>query len=292
MLNIGFRAHDFGTFSSPEELAITVEKIQSPSFIQLALNKSFPSALPWKDWNEEYISSFSSAFERHNVQIGVIGCYINPVNPDEELRQKEMKRFETSLRLSKAFKCRVVGTETGSLTLDNSYSTKTTSNKVLSRFYNSLDYMLEQAIKYDAVCAIEPVAKQHTICSLERSAALLDKFKDDHLKIIYDPINLLPFIGLTEEDGAVLETPSNEAVEKYVSKALDIFGTRLAAIHCKDFRLNEEGYKIWNIPSPHGVFNWSIVFNQLRQRNIDVPILLEDLNPQTVASDLLALKQL
>jgi Xylose isomerase-like TIM barrel. len=292
MLNIGFRAHDFGKFSTPEDLARAVTNVQSPSPIQLALNKSFPSARPWTEWTDDYIASFIQPLNKAGVTVGVVGAYINPVNPDEDLRRKDIERYKAALSLHKAFGCRLVGTETGSWNIDNSYSRETSSSKVLSIFYRSLDEMLNQAIKSDAICAIEPVAKSHTICSVERTAAMLEKFNDEHLGIIYDPINLLPWIGLTEEDGAQLETPSKAAVLKYVKEGFDAFGSRIVAIHCKDFCLDDKGFKIFTLPAPTGHFDWSVFFSQMRERNIDVPVLLENLNPATVKDNLATLKQL
>lgn len=258
----------------------------------MAFNKSFPAAKKWKEWDDEYISSFLAPMKSHNVSVAVIGCYINPVCPDNDKRENELLRFEKSLALSKAFGSRIIGTETGSPTLDNSYCAKTSSYENLEVFYKSLDRMLNAAIKYDAICAIEPVSKNHTISSIERAAALLDKFQDEHLKIIYDPINLLPWIGLTEKDGVQMEVPSDEAVNTFISEALDAFGDKIVAIHLKDFCLDENGYKIGNLPSPTGVFKPSILFNQLRRRKIECPILLEDLNPQSVKENLSTLHQL
>lgn len=292
MLNIGFRAHDFGTFSNSAELADVVNSVKKNACIQLALNKSFPQAKKWDEWDDEYITSFLSPLFERNVSIAVVGCYINPVCSDEEKKKKELLRFERSLSLTSAFNCKIVGTETGSPTVDNSYSLQASSQKNLVAFYKSLEQMLNAAIKYDSICAIEPVCKSHTICSVQRTVAMLEKFNDEHLRIIYDPINLLPWIGLTEKDGAQLEVPSDEAVKTFITEALDAFGDKIVAIHLKDFKLNDQGYKIGNLPSPTGSFKPSILFDQLRARKIEVPILLENLNPQTVRENLTTLSKL
>ncbi len=292
MLNIGFRAHDFGTFSSSAELGDVVSSVKKNASIQLALNKSFPNARKWEQWDEEYISSFLSPLFERTVSVGVIGCYINPVCPDPDKREKELQRFERSLSLTDAFRCKVVGTETGSPALDNSYTLKTSSLENLDNFYKSLERMLNAAVKYDAVCAIEPVCKSHTISSVQRAVAMLEKFNDEHLKIIYDPINLLPWIGLTEKDGVQLEVPSDEAVKNFVTESLDAFGDKIVAIHLKDFKLSDQGFKIGDLPSLTGVFKPAILFDQLRARNIDVPILLENHNPKTVKETLSTLSRL
>ena len=163
MNDIGFRAHDFGTFTSAQELAKVVSSIKTPSSIQLALGKVIKPSRGWEDWDEEYISSITADLAAYGVSTAVVGCYINPVHPDEDEREKHIRRFIKSLSLTKAFGCRIVGTETGSWTKDISYSAETYTDKVFSVFLNSLEKMLAAAEKHDAVCAIEAVSHHHTI---------------------------------------------------------------------------------------------------------------------------------
>ena len=90
MKNIGFRAHDFGTFSSVEDLGKTVSQVRSPSFIQLALGKVIKPSRSWQEWDEEYISGVRDTLASYGVSIAVVGCYINPVHPDGEKRKENI----------------------------------------------------------------------------------------------------------------------------------------------------------------------------------------------------------
>ena len=93
MNDIGFRAHDFGTFTSAQELAKVVSSIKTPSYIQLALGKVIKPSRGWEDWDEEYISSITADLAAYGVSTAVVGCYINPVHPDEGERETHIKRF-------------------------------------------------------------------------------------------------------------------------------------------------------------------------------------------------------
>lgn len=45
--------------------------------------------------------------------MAVLGCYINPVNPDEKERQKAVAKFIEHLKYAKVIGADMVGTETG-----------------------------------------------------------------------------------------------------------------------------------------------------------------------------------
>ena len=283
MPRIGYRAHDFGSFDSASALGERIESIR-PSFIQLALNKVIPSARPWQEWDEEYISSISSDLRKHGVTVAIIGCYINPINPDKEARKKEIERFEKSLSLASAFGCPYVGTETGSVAPGGGgYSIDTSARENLAIFRDSLSRMLEAAEKHDAYVAIEAVARNHTISTIERMADIIASFPTRRLKTIFDPVNLIPYLGIPESDGVPLRIPSEEAEHRFISDVLDLYKDRLVAIHCKDYILSEaDGTKIGDIPALTGIFRWKAFAEELRKRNIDVPWLLENHNPATV----------
>ncbi len=283
MIRIGFRAHDFGSFSSVEELASYIEKDFSSSFIQLALKKVIPSSKPWQEWDEEYIYSIRETLEKHGVKIAIVGAYIQPTHIDEEKRKSEIERFKKALSLNKAFGTKIVATETGTRNPNGGYSPDTADPKYIEMFYSGLSEMVEAAAKYDAYCTIEAVNHQHTMSSPERMARMLEKFPSKHLKVLFDPINLVPYEGIREADGVPLRNPSPEAMKAFYSPILDLYGDRLVAIHCKDYRLDEnDGHKIGNIPALTGVFDWKGFAEEIRRRGIDVPWTLENLNHATV----------
>ena len=120
-------------------------------------------------------------------------------------------------------------------------------------------------------------------------ARVLELVPSDHLKVIYDPVNLVPIDGIAEKDGSHRERPSAEAQTDFVRQALDAFGDRICAIHCKDYILDDKGFKKGDIPALTGVFDWQDAFKELATRSIDVPVLLENHNPATLPETLCAL---
>ena len=286
MKQIGLRAHDLGKFSSISALASEVAKFGLDLPIQLALKKVLEHAPDASNYSEAYISSVCEDLARHQVHVGVFGCYINPVHPDESIRNEQLTQFEQHLKYARLLNCPLVGTETGSLQPNCSYHPDTSKREVLDTFYRSLERLLEAAVKYDAIVGIEAVSKQHTISTISRMAAVIEKFNTPHLKVIYDPTNLVSWTGICEADGTVRAIPSFEAQKAFFCEALDAFGNHIAAIHVKDYKLNEQGFKIGDIPVGTGVLNWKYLFKELSNRTIEVPALLENLDPKTLSETL------
>lgn len=284
MIKVGYRAHDFGSFQNASDLGKRVAETDPQGIIQLALKKVIPSSKPWQEWDEEYISGIRDELAAHGTRVAVIGCYINPIAQDEAKRKNEIERFKKSLSLAKAFGCPYVGTETGTAKLSGGgYSIETSSPKNFELFKATLSELLDAAEKYDAYVAIEGVARSHTVSSLARMAKILEAFPTDRLRIIYDPVNLIPYTGIPEADGVPLRIPTEEAEDRFVKEALDLYTGKLAAIHCKDYFLDEEtGFKHGDIPALTGVFRWDRFAREMKRRGLeDIPWLLENMDPTT-----------
>ena len=290
MKQLGLRAHDLGIFDSIEELASEASKYGTNIPIQLALKKVLKNAPDAQNYTAEFIVKTKEALLAKGVFVGVFGSYINPVHPDKEVRDKELTKFENHLKYAKLLGCRLVGTETGSLNPDCSYHPQTAQSKVLDVFYRSIERLLNTAVRYDAIVGIEAVSKQHTISTIARIENLLNEFDTPHLRVIYDPANLVPWLGINERDGSCLGFPSEEAQKDFFCSALDAFGDKIAALHIKDYKLNEQGFKIGDLAVGQGVLDWEFLFSELRRRNIEVPSLLEDLNVSTLADTIALLR--
>ena len=286
MKHLGLRAHDLGTFDSATQLASAIATYGTSIPIQLAIRKVLRGTPLASSYTEAFIQTLHDELAAKGAYVAVFGCYINPVHPDKAIWDEQLTSFEQHLKFANLLGCPLVGTETGSLNANCSFHPDTAEPKVLDVLYRSIERLVEAAVKYDAIVGVEAVSKQHTISTIERMAFLVDTFNTPHLKVIYDPINLVPWTGLAEQDGSSRGKPSIEAQRTFVNAALDAFGPRIAALHVKDYRLDSNGYKIGDLPVGEGVFDWKDLFSELRKRSIEVPALLENANPATLADTL------
>jgi sugar phosphate isomerase/epimerase len=265
MIQIGLRAHDYGCLP-PEELAAILSSYGVDS-IQLALVKAFRDPPAPGCISPGYARRIRKILEERNLAVAVLGCYINPVHPDREEREKSLRLFEEHLRFARDFGCPLVGTETGSLNPDCSWHPGTGDPEVFDTLCFSVERLLKTAERCGSMAGIEAVADRHTVSSIEKMAKLLERFSSPSLGVIYDPVNLIPESGLEESQ------------ESFFRRALDAFGDKIMAVHLKDFRM-EGGKKIGDLPAGTGELDWPCLLGFLKERRPGVDLLLENSDPK------------
>jgi sugar phosphate isomerase/epimerase len=268
MLRIGLRAHDYGAKCLPEELAARLA-VYKPASVQLALAKVFTNAPPDGSLSPGYARAIRGIFSKQGIAIAVLGCYINPVHPDAGAREKELRRFEEHLRYARDFDCPLVGTETGSRSPDCSYHPNTEKPEVFDLLCVSIERLVSTAEKCGSIVAVEAVADQHTVSSIELMQKLLERFPSPALKVIYDPVNLIPKTGLPETQ------------EVFFKRAFEAFGDRIAAVHAKDFCM-ENGVKRGTLPAGSGSLDYKTLLPLILRHKPGIDILLENNSPDHV----------
>jgi sugar phosphate isomerase/epimerase len=276
MIQIGLRAHDYGKLP-PEQLADTLA-LYRPASIQLALAKAFPNAPGPGCLSPGYARYIRKTLEARNISVAVLGCYINPVHPDPEERDRSLRLFEEHLRFARDFGCAIVGTETGSRNPDCSWHPDTAKSETFDTLCGSVERLLKTAEGCGSILGIEPVADQHTVSSIELMRKLLARFPSPALKVIYDPVNLIPRGGLTETQ------------EVFFLRAFEAFGEHIVAIHAKDFRI-EGGKKIGDLPAGTGTLDYPALLKLLDDKKPGVDILLENSKPATARGTMAFLQE-
>jgi sugar phosphate isomerase/epimerase len=273
MLQFGLRAHDFGQF--PADRLAEVLHAYGPACIQLALTKAFPDTPKGGGFlSPGYARRVRRAFDARGIGIAVLGCYINPVTPDPAERERQLRRFEEHLRFVRDFGCAIVGTETGSLNPDCSYNPGTQDETVFDTLCAAVERLARAAERCGAIVGIEPVAWQHTLSTVARTARLLERVDSPALGIIFDPVNLIPREGLGERSHA-----------DFMTEAMDTFGDRIVAVHAKDYRMIG-GRKTEGAAAGTGIFDFDALFRLLQARKPDIDVLLENASPATAAAAL------
>ena len=266
-LQIGLRAHDYGQKVSIEELAKILDEYK-PASVQLALAKSLADPPKQGALSAGFARRVRRVLEERNIAIAVLGCYINPIHPDTSVRDRQLKSFEEHLRFARDFGCSMVGTETGSYNADCSYHPDTEKAQSFDAFCRSLERLVTTATQCGSICAIEAVADQHTISTIEKMEQVLKRFSSPALKVIYDPVNLIPNSGLSESQ------------KDFFTRAFDAFGNDIAAIHSKDFRMID-GKKNGALVTGSGEMDYPALLKLIVERKPDIDILLENSSPET-----------
>ena len=110
VMKIGVRAHDYGRHGVADYAALL--KKEGYEAIQLAIPKAFTGITGYGDITEELCEEIREEFAKQEIEIAVLGCYMDLGNPDEQIRAQAVRTFKDCLRFNQIIGARVVGSET------------------------------------------------------------------------------------------------------------------------------------------------------------------------------------
>jgi len=253
--NFGLRGHDIGK-NFPEMCEKAREN--KVSLLQFALAKTCNNIDFDEVGYDEAISfEVKEKLANHKLKVAVLGCYINPVDPIDDVRNTQLKRFANFLYYAKDFKVGVIGTETGMTdTIENTHTPK----NYLS-FLKNMTPIIEKAEALNVKIGIEPVWR-YTIYSVEMMRKMLDDMKSDSLSVILDISNMI--------------TIENHSTQDYmIQSAFECLGESISTIHLKDFKI-ENGRKFF-APAGTGFLNVKSIFDNVNMMKKKPEIILDEL---------------
>lgn len=275
MINLGVRAHDFGKLP-PAQLAAMIAA-KGFSSVQLALAKALDGInTETGNFSPGLARHVRQAFEREGVAIAVLGCYINPIDPDPSRRTQQMTRFKEHLRYARDFGCSVVATETGSRNADWSLHPDNASDSTLGELTDQIGELVREAEKFGVFVCIEGVTR-HVVSTPGRMKRVLDAIGSPNLQVLFDPVNLLS-----------LENHQDQL--HVIDDAFKLFGDRIAVIHAKDYVVGPTELQPALIGE--GAFRFDRLFHHLQSRKSWIDVLLEETSPQTVEVSVSAIRRL
>jgi sugar phosphate isomerase/epimerase len=270
MRKFGARAHDFGRHT-PDRLASMI-KDAGFSCVQLAPAKAIEGIGRIPDINARHLEEIRQAFAKHELEIAVLGCYIEPSLLNEGERLANVQVFRDNLRHAKALGVKIVGTETTRLAASTPPEER---EKHYALLKDSVLRMAETAEQTGVNIGIEPVA-DHTLHTPELTRRLLDEVNSDKLKIIFDPANLLLPETLNEQD--IIFT-----------RMIDLNANDIAVMHIKNIII-ENGKKIW-CRLHAGIIDYTALFGWLNKKMPHLPLMCDEVRLENYHEDLQTLKK-
>jgi sugar phosphate isomerase/epimerase len=265
-MRIGARAHDFGTLPA-DELAARLAS-HGMCCAQLALNKAIAGLdLKPGDLNPGLAWDIGRTFARHDVQIAVLGCYINPLHPEDKVRRQLLDFFHDHLRYARDMGCGLVGLETGTPNPDYAPDPNTGSEATFLALLHSLEDLVTQAEHHGVSVAVEGVTA-HTVSTPLKMRRVLDALPSKNLQVIFDPVNFI-------------SGDNWEAQDRIIEESFQLFGDRIAIIHAKDFTVADGVYR--QMPTGQGQLNYDLLCSLIAQHKPGISILLEEAGPEVVA---------
>ncbi len=265
-MQIGIRAHDMEK-APIDKLVANIAK-KGFSATQLALSKAIT------DFNTRTCAMtpglamyLRRIFLENNVDVSVLGCYLNLGNPDKVQLEKDINIYKAHIRFAALLGCGVVGTETGAVNSEYKYEEANKSEEALEIFVRNLTQIVEYAEKMGVIVAIEPVAN-HIVYDMKRARKVLDIIDSPNLQLIFDPVNVI--------------TPENYGrQDEIIREAFELNGEEIAVIHAKDFIVNKDG-GIQSVIAGEGMLNYDLLMSYIGNMKPFIHVLLEDTNPDNV----------
>ena len=204
-----------------------------------------------------------NVFAKNDVDIAVLGCYLNMANPNEEQIRQTIHRYMAHIRFASWLGCGVVGTETGAPNETYTFVPESHTEVGYQALIKNLRPIVKYAEQMGVVFAIEPVYR-HIICDPKRARRILDEIESPNLQIILDPVNMLDICNYQNQT-------------EILEEAIDLLGPDVAMVHIKDFVV-EDG-KMKSVAAGMGQMNYEPLMKFMKERKPFIHATLEDTVP-------------
>lgn len=205
-----------------------------------------------------------NVFARNQVDIAVLGCYLNLANPNKEQLAETVRRYMAHIRFASWLGCGVVGTETGAPNETYTFTPECHTDEALQLFIDNLKPIVKYAKNMGVVVAIEPVYR-HIVSTPRRARKVLDAIHSPNLQIIFDPVNLL-------------DMENYEDRQSVIDEAIELLGPDVAVVHLKDCAV--QGGTLVSLGCGQGEMDYTSILKFMKEKKPYIHATLEDTKPE------------
>ena len=264
-MQLGIRLHDVNAGLAPEAQTIEAraEKARAEGFscVHLAFSKVIQGVAFDDCALTEGLAMYARrVFARHELDVAVLGCYLNLAHPDSEKLREIQSKYYGHIRVASLLGAGVVGTETGAPNAAYKMDANTHTRDALDAFVRGLAPVVECAEHYGVTVAIEPVWS-HIVYDADRAVEVLNAVGSRNLRIILDPVNLL-YPGNVDQREQVI----GDAMEKLCDK--------IAVVHLKDFVPTGDSLK--SVAAGTGEMDYTRILRFMKARKPYIQATLEN----------------
>ena len=262
-MQLGIRLHDIKKAPLEERLAIAKE--QGFRCGHLALSKVISEySVDDSALTPGFALYLKRIFAQNQLDVAVLGCYLNLANPNEESLRKIMHRYMAHIRFASLLGVGVVGTETGAPNEAYQFEEACRSEEALQTFIKNVRPVVEYAEKMGVIFAIEPVAK-HIVWNPKRAREVLDTINSPNLQIIFDPVNLLDIHNYQDREAIIAE-------------AIELLGDDIAMVHIKDFIVKDG--ELVSVAAGTGEMDYTQIIRFIKTKKPYIHVTLENTVPE------------
>lgn len=275
-MNYGMRCHDICPKGDIDTVFDAVQNLGIHQ-IQLAFGKSIAGLdFSYGHYSPGLGRMVAQKLKERDIHVSVLGCYINPVNPDEGKRQAEVRRFIEHLKYAKAIGADMVGTETGRYDAGFKAVPYTYTEGCYQLLLKSMREITAAAEKLGVIVGVEAV-HDHTLYCPEMMRRFLEDIDSPNVEAILDPVNL---IGAGDADHQ----------QEIIERAFKLYGDRITMVHVKDFVLRDGETEFAHVGD--GLFDYRPLLKKLKEQKPYITMLLENSSPDRYHSDVAYLQKI
>lgn len=270
-MRIGVRAHDFGRHH-PQRIAQILTGA-GYNAAQIVMPKVFEGIENYRDITTEQLEEIREVFSQTDLQISVLGCYMDLSSQNEQTRMEAVENVRRCLRYAKILGAVAVASET-------SYAHLTEMEKSARRpiMLESIREIICCAEEEGVDFAIEPV-EWHPLDSIAQVENVLDAVNySERLKVLFDAANVITPQEIGKQDAVWLAW-------------LNAFGDRIIALHVKDFVWDENGAYSPKVLG-EGLMDYSVISRWLQNGHAALPLLREETIHEYAEDDLRFLRRM
>ena len=205
-----------------------------------------------------------NVFAKNQVDIAVLGCYLNLANPNKKQQAETVRRYMAHIRFASWLGCGVVGTETGAPNETYAYTPECHTEEALHTFTKNLRPIVKYAQKMGVVVAIEPVYR-HIVWNPACARKVLDEIDSPNLQIIFDPVNLLDVENYGDRQAVIQE-------------AIELLGPDIAVVHLKDCAVREG--RLLSMGCGLGEMDYVPILKFMKEHKPFIHAVLEETKPE------------
>lgn len=266
-MQIGLRFHD--SVELPLEERLQAVKDQGFVCTHIALGKTKGLTADPVALTPGFAAYLKNAFSKAEIDVAVLGCYLNLATPDENDLKKNQNKYMAHLRFASLLGCGMVGTETGAPNVDYHYDKEAChSDEALEIFIKNVRPVVDYAERMGVILAIEPVYR-HIVWNPERARKVLDTIASPNLQIIFDPVNLL-------------HADNYDKRQEVIREAIELLGPDIAMVHLKDCKLIDGEVK--SMACGLGELDYTDIIKFTNEKKPYIQATLEDTVPDNAVA--------
>lgn len=196
--------------------------------------------------------------QARGLRLAGVSATFNAIHPDRARRERETTLCCELIALAPALGTSFVSLSTGTRDSEDMWRGHPANDEPAA--WNDLRYtlarLLEAARGANVTLGIEP-EHNNVISSAHRARRILDEFHDEHLRIIFDAVNLL--------------TPeTTERQEAILGEAFDLLAPDIVVVHAKDLAAGGD------VAAGRGLLDYDVYFRLLAQHAIATPVIIHE----------------